>query len=80
MSYKLQVWACRGEKSFALLCSFKANGLGAFSVGQRPTDKLRNLRDKSTQNTTNRMVKNLKLAGIPFAIKLHILADTFASD
>ena len=38
-SYKLQVRACRSEKSFALLRSFKADGLGAFSVGQRPVDR-----------------------------------------
>ena len=50
----------------------KANGLGAFSVGQRPTDRdkrqgvrgknpirayQRNLRDKSTQNTGKKVMK-----------------------
>ena len=57
--------------------TFKANGLVAFSVGQRPTDRSkrqgvrgknpirayqRNLRDKSTQNTGKKVMKNMASA------------------
>ena len=43
-SYELQAISYKcgrvgAKKSFALLRSFKANGLGAFSVGQRPTTR-----------------------------------------